>query len=242
MQHMRRPVLPLPVLGLALSAVAAAAVPAAVSAQATPDNRPGFAVFHFAYGGSFGTGAEDLTQFAVGIQQILMTELAQNTNLRVVDRARLREYMAEVDLGSRVDPATAARIGRIVGAKYALSGGFVEINGEMRIDGHIVDVETTEVIKGQEIRGRRNDIFDVLVDFASLVSRDVNLPELPEQVREARKSRNLNGEAARLYSAALSAADSGETTRAIELYRQIASRFPEFEDAKRELRQLESGI
>ena len=242
MQHMRRPILPLPVLALALTAVAAALVPATAAAQATPDNRPGFAVFHFAYGGSFGRGAEDLTLFAIGIQQILTTELAQNTNLRVVDRARLREYMAEVDLGSRVDPETAARIGRIVGAKYALSGGFVEVNGEMRIDGHIVDVETTEVIKGQEVRGRRDDTFDVLVDFATLVSRDVNLPALPEQVREARKSRSLNGEAARLYSAALSAADSGEKSRAIELYRQIATRFPDFEEAKRELRQLESGL
>jgi TolB-like protein len=228
-------------LALAAAAVATQLVPANALAQATPDNRPGFAVFHFAYGGSFGTGAEDLTQFAVGIQQILMTELAQNTNLRVVDRARLREYMAEVDLGSRVDPATAARIGRIVGARYALTGGFVEVNGEMRIDGHIVDVETTEVLKGEEIRGRRNDIFDVLVDFASLVSRDVDLPPLPEQLREARKSRSLNGEAARLYSAALSAADSGDRERAKELYRQIASKFPEFEEARRELRQLESG-
>jgi TolB-like protein len=216
-------------------------VPALVSAQAQqPDRRPGFAVFPFNNGGSYGLAREDLEALGVGIQQMLLTELSQNASLRIVERSALRAILEEQNLlaQNRVDPQTAARIGKIVGARYALTGGFVDLNGDFRMDGHIVDVETTEIIKAEQIRGPRNDLYDMIVDFAGKVTTGVKLPELPEPVREARKAREIPAEALTLYARAQVYQDTGRKDRAIELYRQIADRFPAMTEARDALRQL----
>lgn len=217
-------------------------VPGLLAAQNT-DRRPGFAVFPFAYGGSFGASGEDLSALTVGLQQMFLTELSQNTSLRIIERGVLREILEEQNLGTsgRVDPTTAARIGRIVGARYALTGGFVDNNGEMRLDARIVDVETTEVLKGEQVRGRRDDLYDLLIDLASRVTADVNLPALPENVREARKNREIPAEAITLYARAQVYLDAGRKDRAIELYRQLTDKFPAMTEAQEELRQLTSS-
>ena len=113
------------------------------------DTRPGIAVWPFENGGSYGQDAEDFEALRVGLQQILITELARNGSMRVVERARLNELIQEQDLGAsgRVDPNTAAQVGKLVGAKFMVLGGFVDLFGDFRIDARIVDVETGELTK-----------------------------------------------------------------------------------------------
>jgi TolB-like protein len=227
-----------------LSFLATLALLAPVTAGAqTPDTRPGLAVLPFTNGGSYGAEKEDLDALQVGVQELLLTELAQNNALRVVDRARIRELLEEQGLAAsgRVDATTAARIGRIVGARYVVTGGFVDLNGDFRLDGRIVDVETTEVLKSQQVRGNRNDLFDLLVDLSTRITQDVNLPPLPAEVREARKQLNIPGEAVALFARAQVWADTGRTDDAIQLYERITQQFPEMSQAKEALRQLRGG-
>lgn len=52
-------------------------------------SRPGIAVFPLVNGGSYGAKEqEDLNLMSLGLQQSLINELAVNTNLRVIDRAK----------------------------------------------------------------------------------------------------------------------------------------------------------
>lgn len=220
---------------LGVLAIALFAMPAAGQ-----DTRPGIAVLPFTNGGSIGMEKEDLDALQVGVQELLITELAQNSALRIVDRSRIREIMTEQDLGAsgRVDAQTAARIGRLVGARYVVTGVFVDLNGDFRLDGRIVDGETSEIVKAQQVRGDRDDMFDLLVDLAARITQDVNLPPLPAEVREARKEQNIPPEAITLFSRAQVYADAGRTEQAIQLYERIAQRFPEMAQAREALRQL----
>lgn len=70
---------------------------------AAQDSRPGVAVLPFENGGSYGQDKEDFDALEVGIQQMLLTEFAVNSALRVVERSRLRALMDEQDLGSSGD-------------------------------------------------------------------------------------------------------------------------------------------
>ena len=77
--------------------------------------------YHFRYGRQrFGPGA--------GVADIITGELVEEAErlgtFRVVERERLFEVLAEQDLGrdGRVDPATAAEVGRILGADLLLMG------------------------------------------------------------------------------------------------------------------------
>jgi TolB-like protein len=217
-------------------------VPALAVAQ---DSRPGIAVMPFADGGSFGQDKEDFEALTVGVQQMLITELAVNTQLRVVDRSRIRQIMEEQDLGAsgRVDEQTAARIGKIVGAKYMVLGGFVDFYGEMRFDARIVNVETSELEKAHYVRGDREEMFSLVVDLANGITKELSLPTLQRQVLQEREQRaeEIPHEAVRMYTKALLAQDRGDTERAIELFSQITTDFPAYTEASEALKQLRAG-
>lgn len=226
-------------LVLAFSLIALA--PALLFGQA--DTRPGIAVFPFANGGSFGADREDLEALSIGIQQMLLTELSQNTALRVVERSVLRQLLEEQSLATsgQVDAGTAARVGKVVGARYVVTGVFIDLSGNFRMDGRIIDVETSEILKTAQVRDRRDNLYQLLFDLAAKITEDVKLPALPAAIREERREREIPAEAATLYSRALVYQDAGRTERAVELYRQIADRFPAMTEAREALRQLTSG-
>jgi TolB-like protein len=204
------------------------------------DTRPAVAVFPFVNGGSYGRDAEDFAALEVGVQQMLLTELSQNGSLRVVERTTLRDIIAEQDLGvsGRVDAGTAAGIGRLVGARYIITGQFTDLYGDFRMDGRIVNVETGEIIHTDQVRNRREKLYDLIVQLAEKMTDGVDLPALPAAVRTARLNRDIPAEAVTLYSRAQVYQDAGRTDRAIELYRNIAEQFPQMTEAREALRQL----
>jgi TolB-like protein len=204
------------------------------------DPRPGVAVFPFTSGGVIGSAPEDLSALEVGLQQLLLTELAQSKDLRIVERSALTEILRELELtqSQMVDPATAARVGRIVGARYAITGVFMDVYGDFRVDGRILNVETTEVMRAVEVRGSRERLYAMLVDLAASIMRGIELPPLPAAAREARERRSIPAHAVILYSRAQVYQDGGRTDEAIELYRQITTEFPEMTEAREALDQL----
>jgi TolB-like protein len=214
------------------------ALPAFAAAQ--QDTRPGIAVFELKNGGSIGPEKEDLSALGVGLQQMIMSELSMNTSLRVVERSFIRQILEEQGLteAGRVDVQTAARVGRLVGAKYSVLGGFTDINKEMRIDVRIVDTETSEVVKGESVRRNRDDLYDMLVEVAARLTKDVKLPPLAAEVRESREKRNIPREALTMFARAQVYTDQNRVDDAAELYSQIAERFPDMTEAKEALKQL----
>ncbi len=220
-------------------------LPASARAQqnSAPDRRPGIAVFPFTNGGSFGRDKDDLSPLEVGVQQMLLTELAQNPSLRIVDRSALRQILEEQNLGTsgRVDAATAARVGKLVGARYAVTGGFIDLDGNFRLDGRVVDVETGEVLNSQEVQAKRDELYSSLVKLAGKITSGVKLPPLAAEVRQAREARAIPAEAVTLYSRAQVYQDAGRTDKAIELYRMIAEKFPQMTEARQALVQLNAA-
>ncbi len=225
----------------------AAQAPSTAPAQPAPqpgpdgvDTRPAIAVFPFVNGGSYGQDAENFDALEIGVQQMLLTELAQNSSLRIVERSIIRDIIAEQDLGAsgRVDPQTAAGIGRLVGARYIVTGQFTDLYGDFRMDGRIINVETSEIVRTDQVRDRREKLYDLIVELAGRMTTGANLPPLPAAVRNARLEREIPAEAVTLFARAQVYQDAGRTDRAIELYRSIQEQFPEMTEAREALRQL----
>ncbi len=207
------------------------------------DRRPGVAVFPFTNGGSYGESAEDLEALTVGLQQMLLTELDQNDALRIVERARLKQILDEQDLAEegRVDPSTAAEIGELVGARYMVSGVFVDLYGDFRMDARIIDVETGEVIQTESVMGEKEGLYALLVDLSSQIAQGADLPALPTEVAQQRKEKEIPPEAVTIYSQAQVYQDRGRTEQAIELYQRLAQRFPDLTEAQEALDQLQAS-
>ena len=70
----------------------------------------------------------------------------------VVERERLLLALEELGLGSATlaDEATRLRLGRLVGARLMVFGGYQVIHREMRLDLRLVEVETGKVLKAAE--------------------------------------------------------------------------------------------
>ena len=225
-----------------LSTVALAGVLGAGS-LAAQDSRPGIAVLPFLNGGSYGQAAEDYAALEIGMQQMLTTEFAMNAALRVVDRSRIKELIGEQDLGAsgRVDAATAARIGKLVGARYMVMGGFVDTYGTMRLDIQIVNTETSEIEKADRTTFKREEMARGVVDAAAKITSDLKLPALPKEAQAMREERaqQLNRtQAVSYYTKGLLYQDRGDSAKAKELFSKALAEFPQYTEAQEALRQV----
>jgi TolB-like protein len=144
-------------LGLLAAAVAMAGGLRARSARAegAGAEAPTVAVLYFDYEGK----NAELEPLRKGLAQMLTTDLAELDTVRVVERARLEEVLAELALGrtAKVDRASAARVGKLLGAHLLVLGSFFEIAGALRVDARVVEAETGRVVKGAGVRGRSDD-------------------------------------------------------------------------------------
>src|SRR3954469_3438069 len=108
-----------------LAAVAAItmATPAIAVAQAA---KPVIAVMYFD-NNSFGKDRADYDGLGKGIADMLITDMASNQNVRVVERERIQALLTEQNLvkSGAVSPETAIRLGKIIGAQYMITGGFM---------------------------------------------------------------------------------------------------------------------
>lgn len=219
-----------------LSALALALlVPVAGMAQ---DSRPGIAVMPFENGGSYGRDREDFEALQQGIPAMLMSELAARTNARVVDRSDINRLLNEQNLATqgRVDAQTAARVGRLVGARYMIMGSFIDHYGKMRIDARIVNVETSEIMKVVSAQKDREKLFDMISDVAQDIMANTDLPPLPTE--QAAAPRQIPTEALTYYSRALLYQDRGETAKAIDYYNRALQVFPDYAEAQEGLRKV----
>ncbi|MGE0439411.1 MAG: CsgG/HfaB family protein [Gemmatimonadales bacterium] len=225
-----------------LMVLSALAAPAVVRAQ---DSRPGLAVLPFENGGSYGKDKEDFDALRRGIAAMMMSELSQNPAVRLVDRERVQQLLDEQGLATaeRVDAQTAAKVGKLVGARYMIAGTFIDLYGDFRIDARIIDVETSEIIKvvrSDPKLSDRKQMFRIIQSVADRVMEGTKLPPLPAAATQAR-SRNVPTEALALYSRALLYKDRGDTKKAIEYYSAAIKAFPAFTEAQEGLKRLGGG-
>jgi Predicted integral membrane protein len=168
-----------------LAVAAAFALPTLALAQS--DNRPVVVVFRFD-NNSIGAGRTDFDGMATGVQDLLITDLASNSKIRLVDRTHLNEILTEQNLSKtgQVDAATAVRLGKILGAQYAVTGGFLsDGKGSAVLTARTIDIETTQIANPQKIMGKTDDILGLINQVTTAVSSHMNLATKPGVTRHS---------------------------------------------------------
>ncbi|HEU4988817.1 MAG: hypothetical protein KGL93_00385 [Gemmatimonadota bacterium] len=229
----------------ALALAGAMVAPAMAAAQG---NKPVVAVFAFD-NNSIGKDAADYNGIGKGVQDFLITDLAGNSNVVVVDRDRIQQVLQEQNLIKQgaIDPQTAVRIGKLVGAQYAILGGFMsDGRGHMVLTGRSVSMETGVISNPERVQAKTDDVLGLISQLSNKVTHDMKLPVIhhddgmgmnaPAKPAEEKKVGTTNVKmdlrTAMLYSKALDAQDSGDKAKAAELFRQVVSKFPDYTPAK----------
>ena len=221
---------------IALAGLALSLTSGTLSAQ---DRRPGIAVLPFENGGSYGKDKEDFDALRKGLAAMLISELAQNSEVRLVDRFETQRVLDEQGLAvaERVDKETAAKVGKLVGARYMVTGSFIDLYGDFRIDARMINVETGEIMKVVRSDPKyhdRRDMYRMIQSVAERVMADNRLPQLP--AGSAQRARQVPTEALALFSRALLYQDRGDKAKAIEYYQKALDVFPEYSEASEGLK------
>ena len=211
--------------------------------QRSQDTRPGIAVLPFSNGGSYGQGKEDFEALERGIAGMMISELSQNPAARVVERQEIQHLLDEQNLGAqgRVDPQTAAKVGKLVGARYVVMGTFVDFYGDFRVDVRLVNTETSEIVKTESERMQRDHMFDIIRNIAARLMKDANLPALQRQASDQRMGRQVPTEALTYYSRGLLYSDHGQKDKAVEMFNRAIAIFPDYAEAKDGLQRVKSS-
>jgi curli biogenesis system outer membrane secretion channel CsgG len=236
-----------------VSAVFAGPVPSILAAQnSASDTRPTVAVMYFDNGAL--VQHADYDPFSKGIADMLITSLAQNDRIRVVERDQLQQLLKEQNLATttHVDPATAARIGKLLGARHMIFGGFViDMHQNMRLDARAVNTETSQVEHVETVSDKADNLLPMVNQLADKLNSGLKLPAItasrtppavPSATSETTSAKGAKTTAAPVhrwqalleYSRALVEEDNGNTTQAVSLYQQFLDATPpDFATAQR---------
>ena len=103
-----------------------------------------------------------------------------------VSHAQLQQILTEQNLGreGRVDGNTIVQIGRLIGARYMVTGTIFDVRGDFRIAARLFDAETGQILRTQSVTGRLDNVFDLVTRLSLQLMRDANLPPLPREVMQ----------------------------------------------------------
>jgi curli biogenesis system outer membrane secretion channel CsgG len=168
------------VMTLALCAALALTVILPLVAGAAPSDKPRIAVIEFKNKADnqywWSGGAE-------AMQDVFVTELFKSGKFRVVEREQLQALMQEknLTLSGDLDPATAVRIGKILGVNYLLTGSVTEYgvtdkgahgsgigrlpgfsagkrNFVAAVNSRLIDTSTGEIVWADEARAEESSV------------------------------------------------------------------------------------
>jgi TolB-like protein len=178
------------------------------------------------------TGDDKYQHLGRALSSMMISDLSVIEDITLVERDRLEELMAELDLqqSAYVDPASAQNIGMIIGAEYVVAGAFVTAEPEMRLDTRIARVETSEIVTTAEVRGQSESLFDLQQRLADEIVEGLQLVLTQEQKDRLRAQQEANRiddmDTVLAYSQALCLLDYGEYVEAYERIQDVEAAAP----------------
>lgn len=205
-------------------------------------------------------GNAALEPLKVGLAQMLVTDLKTDSELPIIERAELQAVLDELKLGHEgmTDPASAAHIGKLVGAEYFVMGTYFELFGTLRIDARVVEVETGRIVFAYGTNSPTSAFLTMEKDVAGELRKKLDTLQLPKSgSRSTTGTRSVEVasvgvaappaasttvtterrtiDAAVAYSEGLIHLDQKDLTRARESFEKAVAADPQLEAAKAEL-------
>ncbi len=218
-------------------------------ARAAPDQRPTVAVLYFDYSGK----DADMAVLKKGLAQMLISDLSALDGVRLVERDRLEEILAELKLAQsgKIDPATAARVGKLLGARYMVLGGYFDLMDTLRADARVVEVETGKVVSSTGATGKPQDFLGVEQKLSDSIAKILQTrataaaatavadeAAAPKKAAPPRPPVQLKVKTALRYSKALDAKDRGDKATAKKELAEVVKEQPDFRLAKLDIDKL----
>jgi TolB-like protein len=131
--------------------------------------KPTVAILYFDYDGS----SEEMGFLRKGLTQMLVSDLTDVSEIDIVERVRLQDAIEELELNrtNKIDQSSANRIGKLLGARYLVMGGYFDIGGTLRMDARVVEVETGKIVASIGKHSKAAEFMDLEQHLAAELAR-----------------------------------------------------------------------
>jgi len=126
----------------------------------------------------------ELAPLSLGLSDFTAQDLAKIGSLVVVDRLKIDAVRRELELAGSdlVDPATAPRIGRLVGGRRIVTGSVLALGDDrIRLSGAVVDAIDRSAGYPEQTDGDLAEFFRVQKDFVFRVVSELGIALTPEE-------------------------------------------------------------
>jgi TolB-like protein len=174
------------------------------------------------------TGAPEHDVMKKGLADMIITDLVAYDGVTVVERDRLEAVLGELHLQrtAAFDPATRAKVGKLVGARYLISGSMLGVTPEVRIDARLTDITTGVDVTAASVRGAPDRLFDLEQELVGKLTASIDA-RLASNVA-ARKMKGVDVDTVLAYSRALDLEDAGKLEEARKQYSEVLKKKPTF--------------
>lgn len=166
-----------------------------------------------------------------GMADLVVTDLARASALKVLERDRMQAIADEIKLSeaSQVDPATATRAGKLIAAGRILDGQIVAGGGtQLNLTGAVVNTNDASIGGSPTADGTINAIFDTERKFVLSAFQEMNVTLTAAEQKAFEARRVPSFQAFMAYSRGLMAEDAGRLDDAIALFESARSLDPGF--------------
>jgi TolB-like protein len=185
---------------------------------------------------------KELDPLCKGLASMMIQDIAKSGTIKVVERDRINFLVDELKLqqSDLTDKNTAVKMGKLVGAKTLLMGGFMKVdNKHFKIYGRLVSVETGEIIKVAEVEGNPKDIFELEKELVFKILDNMNVEVDKEATKKIKKGKDAKYEALYHYSLGLALEDKDDYVAAYAEYKKALKLAPGYAEAEMKKNKLE---
>ncbi len=99
------------------------------------------------------TGDASLDVLRKGLADMIITDLVAWDGVTVVERLKLEAVLGELKLqqSKAIDKATAVKVGKIIGAQYAITGSLFLNKDQLRVDATVTKVEQASTVASASV-------------------------------------------------------------------------------------------
>ena len=124
------------------------------------------------------TREEQYDPAAAGMGDLVAVLLAEREDVRIVERQRLEALTAEQaqSLKGLTGEAHAIQAGKLFKADTVISGRLFLVEGKMTVSAKAIDIATERVVASDQMSGRSEDIFEVALQLAGKLAKQMQWP------------------------------------------------------------------
>lgn len=135
--------------------------------------------------------AAEFLPWEYGLASMMITDIEEIGIFNIIGKERLKDVLQqqEFQLSGLVNPDSAAKIGNLTGARYILTGSFMEMSGTLRIEAQVFSVEKGTVAGTAAVSGSTDQFFDLQKSL--LLKTTVFLDALLNEEEQKKLARNI---------------------------------------------------